>query len=256
MEANNTGAQNPLACASQADLYENIYSVNARQDGLKLLELLAPRKGCKVLHLGCATGYLTKVVADLVGPEGKVVGLDPDIERLEVARGKYSSGNLVYFEGRAELIPVEDSDFDIIFSSYVLHWCKDINAVLKESASKMKRGGKFGFVAIRGYTNELLVPENMFSQEFRAAFISNIHPINQDELQQFASDNNFTIKYLKEHSLDREFGSVSELIEYYITHFQGRYGETHFNAEAMKKHYGEGNFCIKIDLVTALLEKD
>ena len=245
-----------MADFSQADLYESVYSTNARKDGLKLIELLAPHKGCKVLHLGCATGYLTKVVADLVGPGGKVVGLDPDSERLQVARNKYPSSNLVYLEGRAELIPVDDTDFDIVFSSYVLQWCKDINAVLKESAAKMKQGGKFGFVAITGNTKKFLSPENMFSQEFRAAFTSNIHPIDQDELQQLASSNNFTIKYLRGHTLDREFGGVSDLIEYYMTHFQGRYGKTHFNAEAMKRHYGEGNFCIKIDIVTALLEKD
>lgn len=245
-----------MADFDQADLYEHVYSFNAREDGLKLIELLAPQKGCKVLHLGCATGYLTKVMADMVGPEGKVVGLDPDLERLKVARGKYPSCNVEYLEGIAEHIPVDDSDFDIVFSSYVLQWCKDIDAVLKESVAKMKQGGKFGFVAITGKTNELLSPENMFSQEFRAAFISNIHPIKQDQLLQVASNNNLAITLLKKHVLDREFEGVSELIGYYMTHFQGRYGEEHFNAEAMRSHYGEGKFSIKVEIITALLEKE
>lgn len=238
----------------QADSYENVFSSNAREDGLKLVELLAPQKGSKVLHLGCATGYLTKVMADLVGPEGKVVGLDPDLERLKLAKEKYPASNLEYLEGRAEHVPVDDSDFDIVFSSYVLHWCKDLDVVLKESASKLKAGGKFGFVGITGQPNELLTGE-MFSQEFRTAFTSSIHPIDTDRLRLVASSNNFTLTLLKQHVLERRFEGVLELIRYYMTHFQGKYGEEHFDAEAMKSHYGEGKFCIKIDLITALLEK-
>lgn len=42
------------------------------EDGQNLIKLLAPEKGDKILDIGCATGYLTKVLTDLVGPEGKV----------------------------------------------------------------------------------------------------------------------------------------------------------------------------------------
>lgn len=239
---------------NQAESYENNYSSEAREDGLKLVEILAPQQGNKVLHLGCATGYLTKVLADLVGPEGKVVGVDPDLERLKSAREWYPASNLEYLEGSAENIPGSDTDFNIIFSTYVLHWCRDIDTVLKGSAAKLKQGGKFGFVGITDRLNTQLVPEDMFSEEFRSGFASSIHPINLDVLEQIASQNNFKTIVLKKHFLERRFKDVSELIGYYMTHFHGRYDETHFNAKAMKCHYGEGEFCIQVEIATVVLQ--
>ena len=37
-----------------------------------------------MLVFGCGTGNSTKMLADMVGPEGEVVGVDPDAEYLEV----------------------------------------------------------------------------------------------------------------------------------------------------------------------------
>ena len=52
-------------------------------------------KGATVLDLGCGTGYLTKVLSERVGPEGKVVAVDPDGERLKIARENHSASNFV-----------------------------------------------------------------------------------------------------------------------------------------------------------------
>lgn len=47
-------------------------SSEQRDDGLILMDKLAPVVGSKILDLGCGTGYLTKILADRVGPAGKV----------------------------------------------------------------------------------------------------------------------------------------------------------------------------------------
>ena len=43
--------------------------------GTKLMNniMVTMEKGATVLDLGCGTGYLTKVLSEQVGPEGKVV---------------------------------------------------------------------------------------------------------------------------------------------------------------------------------------
>ena len=55
----------------QAETYD-AKSSQQKEDGLNLLSLLDPSKGLKILDLGCGTGFLTKALADRVGPHGKV----------------------------------------------------------------------------------------------------------------------------------------------------------------------------------------
>ena len=54
----------------QARSYAEKQSTNQFEDGLRLIELLAPGKGDSVLDLGCGTGNLTKVLASKVEKVG------------------------------------------------------------------------------------------------------------------------------------------------------------------------------------------
>ena len=47
---------------------------------------VCPKAGDTILDLGCGTGELSAYLAELVGAEGKVIGVDPDKERIQLAR--------------------------------------------------------------------------------------------------------------------------------------------------------------------------
>jgi protein-L-isoaspartate(D-aspartate) O-methyltransferase len=51
-----------------------------------LLDQLDISVGEHVLHLGCGTGYYTAILADLVGPRGKVIAIEIDATLAEKAR--------------------------------------------------------------------------------------------------------------------------------------------------------------------------
>ena len=67
-----------MAVFEQAKVYEQ-YASKLREDGENLIKCLSIEQGSKVLDLGCGTGQLTKIIADLVGPTGKVI-LYPEID--------------------------------------------------------------------------------------------------------------------------------------------------------------------------------
>ena len=103
---------------NKAESYVHL-SLLERDDGMKLINIAAPREGSKVLDTGCGTGYLSKVIADLVRAKGKVVGIDPETERLRLAKEKCSASNIEYLERSAEDIP--GGGYDLVFSNHVLH---------------------------------------------------------------------------------------------------------------------------------------
>ena len=122
--------------------------------GLKMINILNVEKGATVLDLGCGTGCLTKVLSERVGPEGKVVAVDPDGERLKIAREKYSAPNIEYIQADDKTFPLRQ--YDLIFSNIVIHWISDKKAVLKQVYQNLRPGGRFIFTTANGY---LPIPE-------------------------------------------------------------------------------------------------
>ena len=69
--------------------------------GKKLIGLLDLKHGDNVLDMGCGTGEITSFIADQVGEQGQVLGVDPDEERIKVAVQKYSGArrNIKFIAG-------------------------------------------------------------------------------------------------------------------------------------------------------------
>jgi SAM-dependent methyltransferase len=96
--------------------------------------------GQSVLDVACGTGALTCIVAERVGPSGAVVGLDPNEEMLEVARGK--SDRIEWRNGRGEAIPFPDESFDAVVSQFGMMFFDDPSAALREMMRVMRPGGR------------------------------------------------------------------------------------------------------------------
>ena len=168
---------------NEAEAYVHL-SLLEREDGLMLINIAAPKEGNKVLDIGCGTGYHSKVIADLVGAEGKVVGIDPDTERLRLAKEKCSACNIEYLERSVEDIP--GGGYDLAFSNHVLHWCNDIDLVFRQVASKLKTDRIFAFMCV----TQQSAPPEMFSDELRRALT--FSTINKEVVKNLASSYSFT----------------------------------------------------------------
>ena len=143
--------------------FYDCHSTVQREEGLNIIKHLNLQKGSKVLDVGCGTGYLSKVLADLVGPDGKVVAIDPDVDRLMLARKKYPATNLEYHEGCAEDLP--GRGYDVIFSNEVFHWVKDLDCVLQKAYTILNEGGKFAFNVASSFVKHFRASE-IYSEVF------------------------------------------------------------------------------------------
>jgi demethylmenaquinone methyltransferase / 2-methoxy-6-polyprenyl-1,4-benzoquinol methylase len=94
--------------------------------------------GMRVLDVACGPGLVTQGAAEVVGPSGYVIGLDPSSGMLREAR-KGSLQSLV--QGWAETLPFRDASFDFVSMGYALRHVSDLRAAFREYLRVLKPGG-------------------------------------------------------------------------------------------------------------------
>jgi SAM-dependent methyltransferase len=114
-------------------------------------------EGCSVLDLGCGSGRDCFVLSKLVGPSGRVIGLDMTPEQLTVARRHvtwhterygYASPNVEFREGIIEDLRsarIEDASVDVVVSNCVLNLSPQKPQVFAEVFRVLRPGGELYF---------------------------------------------------------------------------------------------------------------
>lgn len=108
--------------------------------------LLGPiNPGETVVDVGSGSGFDSLIAASLVGPNGRVIGIDMTAEMLNKARAgaqKIGAAHVEFKEGFAENIPLPPEFADVIISNGVLNLTPDKVKTLSEWARVLKPGGR------------------------------------------------------------------------------------------------------------------
>ena len=121
--------------------------------------LIAPSavEGARILDLGSGSGQDAYVLAQLVGENGAVVGVDTTPEQLQVANRYldhhretfgYAQSNVRFIEGDIEKLDeldLEPGSFDIIVSNCVINLVADKAKVFRDAHRLLKTGGEMYF---------------------------------------------------------------------------------------------------------------
>jgi arsenite methyltransferase len=105
------------------------------------LAALALEPGERVLDIGCGPAYLAAEMAEAVGAEGFVLGVDPSPAMLAIAARRASPG-MELAEGHALSLPSPDASFDAAVSTQVYEYVEDIAGALVEARRVLKPGGR------------------------------------------------------------------------------------------------------------------
>ncbi len=101
--------------------------------------------GESVLDLGTGTGAVAERAAVIVGPGGRVVGVDVSSDMLALAQQRITSmglGNVSLLEGRAEAIPAEDAAYDVVLAGLSMMYVIDRETAAREIARVLRPGGR------------------------------------------------------------------------------------------------------------------
>lgn len=104
-----------------------------------------PSPGASVLDVGCGSGMDALIAAGMVGPGGRVIGVDltPEMARTAELAAKQAKIKQAEFRvGLAEVLPVGDESVDFILSNGVInHLCLDKHGPWREIARALRPGG-------------------------------------------------------------------------------------------------------------------
>ena len=101
--------------------------------------------GQTVLDLGCGAGTDLLISAQMVGPEGRVIGVDMTKSMLTRARQSAAAmdlHNVELHQSLIESLPVEDASVDVVISNGVIDLVPDKNAVFDEIDRVLRPGGR------------------------------------------------------------------------------------------------------------------
>ena len=123
----------------QSQLYDAVTRRFFREAGIS--------SGMKVLDIGSGPGDVALTAAELVGPEGAVVGVDVNPEILETARARAQAAgftNVEFVAGDARTLDL-GNDFDAVTGRLVLMYMADPADALKQLATRLRPGGIVAF---------------------------------------------------------------------------------------------------------------
>ena len=123
-------------------------SASSSVDRLRLTGL---GPGQVALDAGCGPGVITAQMLDVVGPEGRVVGLEPLPDHLAAARALLAGRpNVELRQGALPATQLPADTFDYVWSQYVFEYLAEPRPALEELVRVARPGGKVVVADIDG----------------------------------------------------------------------------------------------------------
>lgn len=94
--------------------------------------------GQHVLDVGFGTGLVAREALRLIGPEGRLVGVDPSPGMMQQA----GAMGVELLTGRAEALPRPDASSDVVTMGYALRHLADVQAAFAEFHRVLRPGGR------------------------------------------------------------------------------------------------------------------
>jgi len=129
------------------DTFLNLLSVGRYSHFIReVIEKMGIKPGQSILDLGSGTGRNDCLMAQRIGPQGKIVGLDISDEMLSQSlKRRREYPNLSFEKQRIELPLAYKEEFDKVFISFALHGFENDQklGIIHNAYQALKSGGAF-----------------------------------------------------------------------------------------------------------------
>ncbi|HXV01479.1 MAG TPA: class I SAM-dependent methyltransferase [Caulobacteraceae bacterium] len=114
--------------------------------GLEVMRVLAPTRGEHILDIGCGCGQTSIQLAERVGPDGAVTGIDLSAPMLAVARDRPvppGAGRVDFRQADAQSADL--GSYDAAYSRFGVMFFSDPPAAFRNIAKSLTSGGRLAF---------------------------------------------------------------------------------------------------------------
>ena len=127
------------AATHRLRVLHSLYGPGAR----RVLLRAGLERGMRVADLGCGVGMVTTLLAELVGPDGEVVGVDASGEQIARARELLAPGvsNVRFIEASAADTGLPADSFDLVYCRFLLLHLTEPEQALREMHGLLRRNG-------------------------------------------------------------------------------------------------------------------
>lgn len=139
---------------AESELAALLYFLDAQEQfptirGLRdwTLSRLAPREGETAVDVGCGTGAEVRRMAELVGVDGRVIGVEPHPGmRAEAESRAAGLPGISFVDGDALALPFQDGEVDVLRCERVWQHVSDAERAAAEVARVLGPGGRAAIV--------------------------------------------------------------------------------------------------------------
>jgi len=200
--------------------YDEISAGRQFKSGQRLVKELALWPGERVLDIGCGTGLLAQYIAELVGPTGRVLGIDPLSLRIELAQSRSRAGLSFEVGDAYALDGFPDGAFDAVCLNAVLHWLPEKVTPLRQIARILVSCGRLAIsTGLKGYRNALydaaaaVLTRPPFS-DFPRTEAHLDHRLDENELRSLLEATGFTVALLETRLTANVFPTPDAVLRY------------------------------------------
>jgi ubiquinone/menaquinone biosynthesis C-methylase UbiE len=145
-------------CTNEESIMSTRYVIAGGEAGWRRLNLLAHTMapttrallvdagvgtGMACIDVGCGGGHVTQILAEMVGPSGRVVGIDFDPVKLAAATADAERAGLrnVEFQETDVLHWRESSIYDVVYGRFIVSHLSDSAPLLSTMRNALRPGG-------------------------------------------------------------------------------------------------------------------
>jgi ubiquinone/menaquinone biosynthesis C-methylase UbiE len=183
-----------------------------------LVEAAAPVAGERVLDLACGTGVVARTIAPIVGPTGKVTGVDMSPDMLEIARSLIPDGASIELrQGDGSALDLPSGSFDLVTCQHGLQFFPDRLAGTRSMRRVVRDGGRALVLCWKGIEHQSLY-HALFRAEARFLSI----PIEQlstpfslgdaEQLRRLLRDGGFASAEVRPYTITASFASADQFV--------------------------------------------